>query len=135
MHNNINILKSINRLGKWTLSLVFIGSGLIPLFLSDPIERLKLLQYFPFPETWHLPLFYTLVSLDILCGLLILIYTHRIIWLTLLFVSLGYTIMISLFAPDLWRDPFGTLLKNLPIVSWLIVMIWLNPAEPKLYSK
>ena len=34
---------------------------------------------------------------------------------------LGYTLGLSTLAPALWLDPFGGLLKNLPILALLLV--------------
>ena len=34
---------------------------------------------------------------------------------------LGYTVGLSVIAPALWLDPFGGLLKNLPVLALLLV--------------
>ena len=118
----MNPLDKIFRINQITLSIVFIGSGLIPLFLSDPIIRLQLLDPFALPTSWQLPMFYSLVALDIICGILILFYPSRLMWLVLFIVVLGYTSIITIIHPDLWREPFGTLFKNFPI----LILIWTN---------
>jgi hypothetical protein len=33
----------------------------------------------------------------------------------------GYTLGLSLIAPGLWLDPFGGLLKNLPVLALILV--------------
>ena len=109
----------IYRISQITLGIVFIASGLIPLLLSDPIARLQLLDPLPFPKNWQEPLFYGLVTMDVICGIIALLCPSRIIWVILFIVVLGYTIIITAFAPDIWHEPFGTLLKNLPILSLL----------------
>lgn len=38
-----------------------------------------------------------------------------------LVVVLGYTMAIALVAPDLWGDPLGSVLKNIPILALLLV--------------
>ncbi len=38
-------------------------------------------------------------------------------------VVLGYTIALSVAAPALWLDPFGPLLKNLPILA--AILAWM----------
>ena len=34
---------------------------------------------------------------------------------------LGYTLGLSFIAPGLWLDPFGSMLKNLPILALILV--------------
>lgn len=109
----------IYRISQITLGIVFIASGLIPLLLSDPVTRLQLLDPLPFPKNCQEPLFYGLVAMDVLCGIIALLRPSRFIWAILFIVVLGYTIIITAFAPEIWREPFGTLLKNLPILSLL----------------
>ena len=109
----------IYRISQITLGVVFIASGLIPLLLSDPITRLQLLDPLPFPKNWQGPLFYGLVAMDVLCGIIALLRPSRFIWAILFIVVLGYTIIITAFAPEIWREPFGALLKNLPILTLL----------------
>lgn len=109
----------IYRISQITLVIVFIASGLIPLLLSDPVTRLQLLDPLPFPKNWQEPLFYGLVAMDILCGIIALLRPSRFIWAMLFIVVLGYTIIITAFAPEIWREPFGTLLKNFPILTLL----------------
>lgn len=111
----------IYRISQMTLAIVFIGSGLIPLLLSDPIARLQLLDPLPFPKNWQETIFYGLVTMDIACGIIALIYPSKWLWRILFTVVLGYTIIITIFAPEIWREPFGTLLKNLPVLA----LIWI----------
>ncbi|GGF45329.1 hypothetical protein GCM10011611_59720 [Aliidongia dinghuensis] len=42
-------------------------------------------------------------------------------WIQLVAV-LGYTIGLGLLAPALWLDPFGALLKNLPILAAILAL-------------
>src|SRR5262249_15614905 len=37
-------------------------------------------------------------------------------------VVLGYTVGLGLYAPWLWTDPFGPLLKNLPIMAAILAL-------------
>lgn len=99
-----------------TLGVTFIGSGLIPLFLSDSVIRLALLHSFPFPVAWHETLFYGLVTMDVICGIWVLLKPSKIIITLLIIVIAGYTILMTLFSPEVWQDPFSSMLKNLPIL-------------------
>ena len=112
----------IYHFSQWILGVTFIGSGLIPLLLSDPIERLSSLQAFPLPVSIHEMLFYGLVVMDIICGLWVLIKPSNIILRFLLFVVLGYTISMTIFTPEIWQNPFSPLLKNLPIMGLIFIL-------------
>ncbi len=115
----------IYRLGKNTLGIIFIGSGLIPLWINEA-DRLMHLHALPLPTSWHSLFFYGLVLLDVICGVICLFKPSKTIWQLLFIVVLGYTVVISIFKPILWLDPFGAMLKNLAILSWLWVMISLE---------
>jgi hypothetical protein len=43
-------------------------------------------------------------------------------------VVVGYTIGLTLALPDLWADPFGALLKNIPILMLIAVNAVLSEA-------
>jgi len=38
-----------------------------------------------------------------------------------LVAALGYTLALSVFAPELWADPLGTLLKNIALIVLILV--------------
>jgi hypothetical protein len=61
--------------------------------------------------------------LDIAFGILILTMRRRgVLWLAQIAVVLAYTAIISVRLPELWLEPFGPVLKNLPILAalWLL---------------
>lgn len=115
----------IYELCRYTLAIIFMGSGLIPLLLNDSVQRLALLHNFPFPESWHQPLFYSLVLLDVCCGIWVLLKPSRVIAGILIFVVIGYTLTMTLFTPEIWQDPFSGMLKNIAIIamSWIILKL------------
>jgi hypothetical protein len=64
----------------------------------------------------------TFCLIDIVIGLLVLVSWRPTVMAAVQFVIVaGYTIALSLLAPDLWLDPFGPLLKNLPILALIVV--------------
>lgn len=130
--DNLNLksrqsLRQLYRYTQYTLGIIFIGSGLIPLFLSDPIVRLSLLYHFPFSVIWHETLFYGLVVLDIVCGIWILWRPSRFIILFLIIIVVGYTGVMTIVTPEIWQDPFSGMLKNLSIITLCWVMWTLMP--------
>ena len=104
-----------------TLALVWIGSGLVGcLLLSD--DPAQLLPGWP-PATVRVATLATSIA-DLGLGLALLTGrgTRPILILMLLMVC-GYTLSIGSLAPQHWLDPFGGLLKNLPIAAALGVLL------------
>ncbi len=56
-------------------------------------------------------------------GVATLLTPGRLLWLAQLAVMVFYTAALSWVAPQLWLDPFGSLVKNLPIAVVLIGLI------------
>jgi len=66
---------------------------------------------------------------DILLGLPFLAgWRVRLFGILQIALSLSYLVVLSVFLPLLWFDPFGPLLKVVPIIfATLIVMAWAEP--------
>lgn len=103
------LLKPLIRL---TLALLWCASGLLGLFAAPEA----------FPEVqappWIAKVF-GLVDLALAYALLRDMKPRRIAAAQLALVS-SYTIGLTLLAPGLWLDPFGGLLKNLPILALIL---------------
>lgn len=119
-------LSNIEKIGRFTVALIFILSGSIPLFWSDQEASLQLLNPFAWSEKYNLYVFYALIVTDIGLGILALFHRSLFVWIAMLIVTLGYTIVISIYSPILWLEPLGSIPKNIPIISWLLVLIALN---------
>lgn len=119
-------LNNIEKMGRFTVAIIFILSGSIPLFWSDREASLQLLNPFEWPEKYNLFVFYALIVTDIGLGVLALFHRSLFVWIAMLAVTLGYTIVISIYSPILWLEPLGSIPKNIPIISWLLVLIALN---------
>ncbi len=75
----------------------------LPVFLADPLR-----------------IFGSLLDLG-LAALLLFDRAAAFSTLAQFLVVLGYTVVIGIALPDLWLDPFGPLLKNLPIMALILV--------------
>ncbi|QPQ55177.1 SDR family oxidoreductase [Allosphingosinicella flava] len=72
--------------------------------------------------SWVSPLQMGSSLLDLaVAALLLFDKNRRFITLAQLVVVAGYTIMIGTLLPHLWADPFGALLKNIPILALILV--------------
>lgn len=108
---------------RYVLATLWIASGVIGLWPArDTALSLLVFAGFSSAATWALVA--GTCVLDIVIGVAIVI-RWRTRWLGLiqLAVVAGYTITLSIAAPGLWADPFGVLLKNLPIL--IAIGIWM----------
>lgn len=66
---------------------------------------------------------YGAAALDIALGVgTLVLRKRRLLWLAQIAVVVGYTVIISVRLPQLWLEPFGPVLKNLPVLAalWLL---------------
>lgn len=106
---------------RWVLALLWFASALVGfLFGAEWTRR--------FGEAAGLPLHLAELArlatsaVDVGIGLLVLL-DRRGRWATIvqLAVVLGYTLTLGWVLPQLWADPLGALLKNLPILALILV--------------
>ena len=108
-----------------TLALVWIASGSVGLLLPATAAQAALPHWPP-----ALVSGITLASsmADLVLGLMLLLGQRvRVVLSLMLAMVAAYTIVIGTLAPEHWRDPFGGLLKNLPIAGILIALLALEP--------
>jgi len=72
--------------------------------------------------------FATACTLDVGLGIATVLHPVRTLWLIQLLVVAFYTVTLSVVAPQLWVDPFGPLMKNLPIVAVLTTLVAMDDA-------
>jgi uncharacterized protein YbjT (DUF2867 family) len=62
-------------------------------------------------------------ALDIALGVLTLLPRRpRLLWAAQILLVLVYTLIISVFLPGLWLEPFGPVAKNVPILALLLLL-------------
>ncbi|WP_370156246.1 SDR family oxidoreductase [Ferrovibrio sp.] len=106
------------------LALLWLISGLVGLL--QPAETVQpVLAGLGLPGGWALPLATGFSLLDVALGLGLLLRWPGAGRLTLLqlAVVLGYTVVLGIAQPALWLEPYGPLLKNLPVLV-LIGIHW-----------
>lgn len=67
-------------------------------------------------------LVFTASAVDLAIGLALCCWPRRITFSVALVNTLAFTLLASVLTPAQWLHPFGPLLKNLPILAWLIVL-------------
>lgn len=106
------------------LALLWLASGIIGLFAG--IETVQpVLDLLQLPPAAARPLAIAFCGLDLLLGAALLLrwFGTGLLTAVQLAVVTGYSLVLTLAAPALWADPYGPLLKNLPILV-LIAIHW-----------
>lgn len=109
------LLKPLIRL---TLAALWLASGLLG--LTSPAASFT--PGLPLPEPLAITLARAFGALDLALGLALLRnWRPGPVALTQIALVLAYTAGLTLLAPALWLDPYGSLLKNLPVLALMLV--------------
>jgi uncharacterized protein YbjT (DUF2867 family) len=104
------------------LAILWIGSGLVG-FLTPMTSSLELFASAGLPPFVAAPLVFGASTVDLVLGILALIAWRPAVVAGLMCASLlVYIVFIGVVFPSLWFEPFGGLLKNLPLVPAVLVM-------------
>jgi uncharacterized protein YbjT (DUF2867 family) len=104
------------------LAILWIGSGLVG-FLTPMTQNQALLASSGLPAGAAAPLVWSTSAVDLILGGLALVAWRPAMVASLMCASLlVYTIFIGVAFPSLWLEPFGGLLKNLPLIPAVLVM-------------
>jgi len=115
----------LQAIGSWlrplmliSIAAMWIGAGALSWFYARA-EGIALLEKLGLPLALTTPAFLAACALNLGLGIATLVKPGRHLWLLQLAVMTFYTGALSWVAPSLWADPFGPLLKNLPIAALL----------------
>jgi len=109
----------------FTLAVVWIASGLVGLSLPESVVVAALPGWKP--ETTRLVTLSSSIA-DLTLGVALLTgRATRTVLCCMLAMVIAYTAAIGIAAPSQWLDPFGGLLKNLPIAATLMALLWMAP--------
>ena len=102
-----------------SIAAMWIGAGAVS-WLFARAEGIALLEKLGLSLALATPAFIAACALNLGLGIATLAKPGRSLWLLQLAVMTFYTGALSWVAPSLWADPFGSLIKNLPIAALLI---------------
>ncbi|AXF86454.1 hypothetical protein DTO96_102208 [Ephemeroptericola cinctiostellae] len=105
------------------MALLWLVSAVLPVLPSGQERSLSELMRFDFQPEVLMPLMYLAMLLDVLCAYLALCVPRAWAWLLQIILVLAYSVLLSIGHAELWCDPFGVLLKNIPIMAAMGVMI------------
>jgi uncharacterized protein YbjT (DUF2867 family) len=107
---------------RWALAIMWLLSGLIGLLQPNSLTA-PLLSALGFTNAGATAAMITTCLLDLAIGVAILTrWRPGILGAMQATTIVAYTICLSIAAPALWTDPFGPLLKNLPILVAVLVL-------------
>ncbi len=121
-HARLYLLAPVLRL---TLALLWIGSGIAG-FLSPAEMSTMQLSAAGVPTVVAMPLVILASSIDMVVGLLVLTRYARPAAVFMLLMLIAYTLFLGSTLPALWIEPFGSLLKNLPLIPAVLVLLVLQ---------
>ena len=107
------------------LAALWIASGLTGLATPPALAQQQLPTL---PAALVAPLALATSAADILLGVLLVFGIRvRVVLALMLVMVLAYTLAISVLAPSHWLDPFGGVLKNVPLAALLAALLVLEP--------
>ena len=104
------------------MALLWLVSAVLPVLPSVQERSLDELMRFGFQHDRLMPLMYGAMLLDVLCAYFALCVPRAWAWSLQIGLVTVYTVLLSIAHPALWYDPFGALLKNIPIIAAMAVM-------------
>lgn len=105
-----------------TLALMWVTAGLVSWFYASEYGLILLADFGMSPSVAKVA-FASSCVLNVIIGMTTLIVPKRPVWLLQLGVVFFYSVALTYVAPHLWLDPFGSLVKNLPVAVVMIGML------------
>lgn len=116
-----NYLQPLLRL---SIAFLWIFSGVISLLPINQATGLNLLSHASIPSSLRPFTLYSLSSMDIVLGIATLLnWQIFIVGFIECVAIIAYTIVISVFIPTYWLDPFTPIAKNIPLLIATLVMM------------
>jgi hypothetical protein len=107
----------------WSIAVFWVLSGMISL-MTPPLAIPALMSSTLLSAIGNTVLFYSFALIDIILGLLFLTKSYKKLSNILQIILICfYTASLTIIKPILWLDPFGILLKNIPLVLLLLVTL------------
>lgn len=112
-----------NTLLRVALAIVWIGTALVSAFAFPRAASLARLSHFGLHGMAADAALYGACALDFGFGVATLFKPGRWLWLSQMALMLGYTLLIVIALPQFLIEPFGPILKNVPILAILILLL------------
>jgi uncharacterized membrane protein YphA (DoxX/SURF4 family) len=120
-HAILMLFKPIIRLA---LALMWFMSAVTSAFIYPTDQSLNLLSQVGIPADLQRFFLYSACVLNFLIGVALLFnYKSKLNYSIQLLVITIYTLIITFFLPSLWWEPFGPIVKNIPIFITILLML------------
>lgn len=107
-----------------SLAFMWVMAGVVSIFFYPEEQSLSLLAMLGITGSAGVAALYGAAVLDMLLGLALLVkYQIKTVAMVQIGVIVFYTLVLSWIMPALWADPFGALVKNIPIII-ATMMMW-----------
>jgi hypothetical protein len=107
---------------RFALAVTWIWTAIVSAWLHPLAQSLALLARVHLHGTTALAALYVASALDFGFGVATLLRPGRRLWLAQIVLIVVYSAIIAVALPELLTDPFGPVLKNLPILTLLFVL-------------
>jgi hypothetical protein len=107
---------------RFSIAVMWLVSAMLPLHPESRQQGIVALQHLGLTGGWINLALGMGISCDLLCAWLSWRSNTRWIWQVQAYLVLTYTMLLTSSQPSLWLDPFGSLLKNIPIIGLLWAM-------------
>lgn len=112
-----------NQIFRAVLALLWLASGIIPLFFYPHESSFALLAPLGLHGEMALVTLIGASCIDILLGLATLLYPSKRLWIAQILLVILYSALISFFLPEFLWHPFAPILKNLPVLAILFSLL------------
>jgi hypothetical protein len=110
----------VNSLERWSLVALWWGTALVSALGWGGISHALMSEAGLVPAAWVSPLVAAGIALDVAMGAWLVWRPGAAACRAGIVVVLGFTVLATLLVPEAWLHPFGSLLKNLPIVALMV---------------
>lgn len=114
-----------------SIALVWLWAGLVSAFLYPVTDSYQMLGRIGITGVWAPLTLYGASLADFILGILVLL-RWRVRWVAMLQIGimLAYSVVISFCLPEFWLHPFGPLIKNLPLLTAILVLLIIEEERP-----
>ncbi|MCP0913232.1 SDR family oxidoreductase [Legionella sp. 27cVA30] len=110
-----------------SLAFMWLVAAMVSLLPVSVKDAYQLLGESGINSSWQSPLLYSAVMLNALIGMALLLnYRTKLICLVQIVVILVYTLIITFRLPYFWLEPFGPVVKNIPILVSIAMLYFME---------
>jgi len=108
---------------RFALAFVWIGSAFVSVMLYPQAESLALLSRFSLSGSAAIATLYGACLLDFGLGAATLLKPGRKLWMVQIAIILVYSALVAVVLPEFLINPFGPILKNVPLLALLALLL------------